>query len=185
MRATLLLLIVIQALSCTRKDTSANESLEADTVLVLETPPPIDPHRTGPLDCTEDQSEKIYTYLDRSGAPEDLFTLIFKCDGDSLTGKLLGPLPMGEHGYAFFRADLTGIQVDSLQNVEFEYEHGKLYDKQITLDNYLDNLDKFDVGRSRAVILLKGRNYGDSLVFTCSSDYDDCFAPRMKFLPKN
>jgi hypothetical protein len=193
MKPILLLMISFVPLSCIRNDSRSTKALTADSVeaaMEVSKATKLDRaetefHYIPNLDCKADSSDKIYTYLNRRDVPNHLFTLILKCNGDSLSGKLLGPLPMAEHGLAFFRADLANIKIDTALNIELEYVHGKLYDKMITIENYMDNLDEFDIGISRAVVLLKGKNYGDSLVFSCFADEGDCYAKKMTFTPKN
>ena len=85
-----------------------------------------------------------------------------------MTGKMFGPQPEGEHGLAFFKADLKNIKIDSSENIEFEFTQGDLFDSQ-TLDNYLESLDSSKFGFSRALLTYKGKNYGDSLILNCTS----------------
>jgi hypothetical protein len=94
-------------------------------------------------------------------------------------------LPEGEHGLAFFKADLKNIKIDRLENIEFEFTHGDLFDRQITINNYLESSDSSKFGFSRALLIYKGRNYGDSLILNCISEYYDCYTDVMKFMSKN
>jgi hypothetical protein len=113
--------------------------------------------------------------------PDHLFTLIFKCVDKGLTGKIFGPDPEGEHGLYFFKANLEKLKLDSLNNIEFEFSKGDLYTEIITMENYLDSLNLENAGSSHGQIYYKGKMYRDSIVFKCTSQYNDCFDKVMTF----
>src|SRR5690242_15611990 len=71
--------------------------------------------------CNRQLDNKIFEFLPDKEIPEHLFTLVFKCDKDKLTGKIFGPDPEEEHGLWFFRADLENLKIDELNKIEFEF----------------------------------------------------------------
>jgi hypothetical protein len=180
MRQTLLILTFISVFGCKQPDNETSSN--ADSTIVKVDKQEI---KVTTLNCGLDNEDKVYEYLPRVDVPRHLFTIIFKCNGDSLTGKIFGPLPEGEHGLAFFKADLKNIKIDRLENIEFEFTHGDLFDRQITINNYLESSDSSKFGFSRALLIYKGRNYGDSLILNCISEYYDCYTDVMKFMSKN
>ncbi|SHH56707.1 hypothetical protein SAMN04488109_4397 [Chryseolinea serpens] len=133
--------------------------------------------------CEGTKGEVIYEYLPDIELPEHLFTIIFRCDHDSLSGKIFGPVPAEEHGLYFFRADLEKVKADS-SKIAFEFVQGDVFTTQITLNNYKDKFDGQGGGSSDARLTYTGTNYGDSLVFHCASEFYDCYADDMTFVRK-
>ncbi len=172
---TLTLLLI---LSCSPKDNKTSDNtIQSDSTKTVGQ----EDKKGG---CNPTLDSKVYQYLYDSEVPDHLFTLIFKCEGNGLKGKIFGPDPEGEHGLWFFRADLENLKVDSLDNIEFEFSQGHLYPDRITMDNYLDSLNTDNAGFSRGQIYFKGKMSGDSIVFKCSPDYD-CYDATMTFRVKN
>lgn len=173
-------MILLSALSliagCNVKE-NKREGQNEDSVTVLR-------QLDGKEECNSGLHNKIYNYLYDRDVPEHLFTLIFKCEGKSLSGKLFGPAPEGEHGLWFFRAELENLKIDSLNNISFEFSQGYLYPHIITMENYLDSMSTDSAGFSRGQIYYKGKIAGDSILFMCEPEYD-CYVERMTFRLKN
>ena len=175
MTRTIWTLIFILIFGCNSKDSPSSSSIAQDSLRIKE--------RDEEIKCPLDN--KVYEYLYDTDVPSHLFTLVFKCRDNGLTGKLFGPDPEGEHGLWFFKADLKNLKVDSLNNIEFEFAQGYLYPDRITIDNYLDTLSTDNAGISKGLIFYKGKISGDSIVFKCTSEYNDCYDQAMTFRTKN
>lgn len=175
---TTFILTLLLILSCKPKDNNSAEIIaKSDSVTKVE-------QVEKKEECISALDNKVYQYLYDSEVPDHLFTLIFKCEPTGLTGKIFGPDPEGEHGLWFFRADLENVKVDTLNNIEFEFSQGYLYPDRITIENYLDSLNKDNAGISRGQIYYKGKISGDSIVFKCNPEYD-CYDETMTFRVKN
>jgi hypothetical protein len=135
---------------------------------------PISSRTINAANLCESLNGKVYTYLPSSNKELHLFSLKFDCLYDTLIGTIFGPFPQGDHGLAFYRTQLKDLIVDDSLNISFSIVPGKLYEKQITLDNYRDNLEAFGIDRGEQ--FFKGCFLADTLIrLNCVSEYYDCY----------
>jgi hypothetical protein len=116
-----------------------------------------------------DRLTGTYTFQE-SGSPDLVYALRLFHQNGLWKGVFFGPSPEGEHGLFFFYADFEDIQVDDAATVDFRIRKGKLYQNEITLDNYTSLGE--DNGYSRTLIHFSGQLTGDTLRLTCASEYD-------------
>ncbi|NDK55047.1 hypothetical protein [Pontibacter fetidus] len=131
--------------------------------------------------CTSRLDGAIYEFQSDPNYPEEKFTLRFTCSEDTLKGEIIGPAPAGEHGLFYFYANLDSLRTDGKNSLEFQFAQGKLYQGQITLDNYEKLKEEDASGISKGKIYFKGAIAGDSLIFKCTSQYYDCYVDEMVF----
>lgn len=165
----LILLIAFGNFSCRPQTENENESQRQDTTLISMKYQKIDS-----ANSCEILNGKVYSYLPRSGNELHLFTLKFDCDYDSLKGLLIGPDPEGEHGLFFYKAQLINPLIDDSANIEFSIVPGKLYEKQITLENYTEEFESS--GRTRFEFFYRGKFLSDTaIVLNCASEFYGCY----------
>ena len=179
MKLTTLILLSFLTFTCKQQDTKSKENFEtkADSLTTIR-------QEEKKNNCNTSVEDKVFEYLPDNDVPEHLFTIVFNCDEHGLTGKIFGPDPEGEHGLFFFKANLDNLRVDDLNKIEFEFVKGLLYSDQITIDDYLDTLTTDDAGISKGKIFYSGQIAGDSIIFSCTSEYDDCYDETMTFRVK-
>jgi len=109
---------------------------------------------------------------DNSSLP--VFTLIFRCSGDQLTGFLIGPSEDTEHGLFFFKANLNKLKIDGSNNIEFEITKGNLYRDHITPYNYKETYDWEPTGISNSKFSFKGKLESQKITLNCFSENANC-----------
>ncbi|OQP66837.1 hypothetical protein A3860_00255 [Niastella vici] len=109
------------------------------------------------------------------------YTVIFRCENDSLKAVMFGPDPEGEHGLFYFKEDLDSVYTNN-GFISFSLVEHELYLKPYTLNNYNKGI-KYEVrGGSNERQLFRGKLAGDSIVFTCNSDPGGmCYSDTMVF----
>ena len=82
MKQTLLILTFISVFGCKQPDNGTNST--ADSTIEKDDKQEI---KVRTLNCGLDNEDKVYEYLPRIDFPRHVFTIIFKCNGDSFDRK--------------------------------------------------------------------------------------------------
>jgi hypothetical protein len=130
--------------------------------------------RVNPNNAAKVLDGKIFTYVPVPNKMLHSFTLKFSNAQDTLKGVILGPSPEADHGLFFYKAQLSDIVIGDSSSITFSFTPGELYEEQITIENYEEDLQSSGVLRSE--LFFKGRFLSDTaIILNCSNEYYDCY----------
>jgi len=171
----ILVLVIMMNLGCNPHGEKNKVSDDSDSLVTIQKLSTTE-QKTDSYNHCKILDDKIFTYMPQHGNNNHSFTLKFECHQDTLKGLIFGPNPEGEHGLSFYIAELQNLIVDDSLNIAFLFVPGKLYEEQITLENYTKM--KGSAGFLRSEISFKGKFLKDTAIaLNCFSEYNDCYTP--------
>jgi hypothetical protein len=171
----LYLLALFSITSCGLIDTGNSDTEQKDTA-TYRVPPNQNQLASAKL------NGKIFQYLPGSDILEHLFTIVFHCKNDTLSGVIFGPAPEGNEGL-YFKSNLDSVTLNNTI-IRFSFVQKDFYSKPFTVENYNKPFDNKVQQGSNFRVFYKGYLHSDTITFVCGSEHSDCYADTMNFIEK-